>query len=670
MREAEVELFCEDSIAGMRKRLADGSVRHFVTSIPFGALFSYSHKVEDIGNTRDGVTFIDSQFGLAMRFWFAEVERVLAPGCVAAIHVQQLNTTQVKHGYQGIRDFRGAVIDMGRKHGLNPHGEVAIPKNPQRIAQVRKLHSLLFVTGRRDSRALAPANNDFVLFFRKPGDGVSVAGLFDKVKNPGGQFTQEQWIRWARGCWEDGWANESEMLELEGYEEARDAFLRQEWQSAPIWNDILETDVLDGWRGARATDEEKHVCLAKGSLVLTYDGYRPIQEVQIGNLVLTHEGRWRPVTAVACTGTKPVRRLYAHGVPGLMLTDDHRIWARDVRGLSAKRAAAERRLPAWLPADEAQSCYANLKLPPIEESPLSRDEWWIIGRWLADGHVGSRGEVVISAGYHESDALLKRLGSRAGTVAWHRTCAQIRVRDRAGRLRAVISRCGRGAAGKVVPGEALALEALKAKAFLDGYLSGDGHLVLGRQRWMATTVSRPLALGMAMIAQRAYGVVASVSHGKPAGKAVIEGRSVTTLDEWTVSFELPRAGRHNRPFIEKDGAWKRVRSCEVIGEAEVWDITVDEDHSFTAEGCIVENCPLQLEVIRRSLLLYTNPGDLVCDPFMGIGSTAAVCVELGRDCIGFELKESYHKMALRNVERWRERVRQSDPQMSLAEVSA
>ncbi len=250
-----------DCIQGMRTHLAAGSVRHVVTSIPFGALFSYSHKPEDIGNCRDGVDFIGTQFGLNMRFFFHEVERILSPGCVAAIHVQQLDTTQVQHGHQGIRDFRGAVIDMARKHGLRPHGEVAIPKNPQRVAQVRKLHRLLFVTGRRDSRLLAPANNDFVLFFKKAGDdGRPVRGLFDKKKNPHGQFTQEQWIKWARGVWHDAWADETTLLGLDGYREARDAYLQQEWRDAPIWDDIIETDVLEGWRKARGNDEEKHPC--------------------------------------------------------------------------------------------------------------------------------------------------------------------------------------------------------------------------------------------------------------------------------------------------------------------------------------------------------------------------------------------------------------------------
>lgn len=254
------EIYNEDCITGMRARLGSGSISCLVTSIPFGALFSYSHKPHDLGNCRDGIDFTGTQFGLHMRFWFQEVARVMAPGAVVCIHIQQLDATQVQHGHQGLRDFRGAVIDMARRHGLLPHGEVAIPKNPQRVAQQRKLHSLLFVTGARDSRRLAPAKNDYILFFRAPGEGNPVRGLVHRT-NPGpGQFTQEEWIRWARGVWEDGWRNADEMLRLDGYQDALAAYLAQEWRSSSVWGDIVESDVLDGWRRARDSDQEKHVC--------------------------------------------------------------------------------------------------------------------------------------------------------------------------------------------------------------------------------------------------------------------------------------------------------------------------------------------------------------------------------------------------------------------------
>jgi DNA modification methylase len=60
-------------------------------------------------------------------------------------------------------------------------------------------------------------------------------------------------------------------------------------------------------------------------------------------------------------------------------------------------------------------------------------------------------------------------------------------------------------------------------------------------------------------------------------------------------------------------------------------------------------CPLQLEVIRRGVMLWTNPGDIVLSPFMGIGSEGHVALELGRKFIGVELKDSYFKQAAANL---------------------
>lgn len=61
-------------------------------------------------------------------------------------------------------------------------------------------------------------------------------------------------------------------------------------------------------------------------------------------------------------------------------------------------------------------------------------------------------------------------------------------------------------------------------------------------------------------------------------------------------------------------------------------------------------CPLQLGVIRRAVNLWTNPGDIVLTPFLGIGSEAVVALEHGRRAIGIELKQSYYQQAVRNVQ--------------------
>jgi DNA modification methylase len=88
------------------------------------------------------------------------------------------------------------------------------------------------------------------------------------------------------------------------------------------------------------------------------------------------------------------------------------------------------------------------------------------------------------------------------------------------------------------------------------------------------------------------------------------------------------------------GVWVDIRETDVL---ENWQ-------GAREEGDEKHVCPLQLEVIRRLVKLYTNPGELVLDPFMGIGSTGFVAIEQGRHSTGFELKESYYRQAERNIE--------------------
>ena len=79
--------------------------------------------------------------------------------------------------------------------------------------------------------------------------------------------------------------------------------------------------------------------------------------------------------------------------------------------------------------------------------------------------------------------------------------------------------------------------------------------------------------------------------------------------------------------------------------------------------------PLQLDVIERCIALWSNPGDVVLTPFLGIGSEVFGAVEQGRRGIGFELKPSYFAQAVRNLAD-AGKARDDAPLLSLAERAA
>jgi hypothetical protein len=213
-----------DCVTGFSEHLQPESVDLTVTSIPFGSLFMYSGKTEDVGNNQDGVQMRDSMFGLHLRFVAEQLLPRISPARTLHPHsaARHLPDPARLHGPPRLPRRRHRRLRGGR---VRVAGEVAIPKNPQVIAQRQKLHSLLFITGRRNARDLAPAVNDFLLIFQRPGEADPVQALRHE-ENPAGWVTGDEWIRWARGTWDD----------------------------------IRETDVLEGWQDVREEDDEKHVC--------------------------------------------------------------------------------------------------------------------------------------------------------------------------------------------------------------------------------------------------------------------------------------------------------------------------------------------------------------------------------------------------------------------------
>lgn len=611
--------------------IPDESVDLSVCSPPFASLFVYSPSVRDLGNSSTRTEFLDHY-----RFIIREQLRITKPGRNACVHVQQLTTSKVTHGHIGLTDFRGDVIRAFQDEGWIFYGEATIWKDPQAQSIRTHSYSLAFQTKNRDSMGIRPALADYLLIFKKPGDNA--AKIPHDAK--GGDFTNDEWIEWASPIW---------------FDRGEGAALGGEHIS-PVWTDIKETNTLNV-RAGRDPEDERHICLAEGSLVLTRDGYVPIETVPVGGEVLTHHGRWRAVTAKRCNGIEPVIRTCAQGVADLRTTADHMLWARRGVGPHAK-ARAQSAAPEWIPASETLGSYLNLPLPPIEESPLSEHECWVIGRWLGDGHRasahrrsgvrGGTGQFILSCARGEFAELSERLGHQAGAAHDPGTDIQVSLRNLSPDLRATLARCGEGAHRKRVPGELLTLPQPKAEALLAGYLSADGHYVGRYDRWTASSVSRALLLGMAMVAQRARGVVASVYAGRPERKHVIDGRSVVARQDWIFAFRNSEGYRQSG-WIDTDGAWKKVRRSQPSGFAEVWDLQVEDDASFVAEGAVVHNCPLQLDFIDRCVRMYSRQGETVFTPFAGIGSELYVSVKRGRRALGIELKPSYWETAVKTL---------------------
>ena len=145
------------------------------------------------------------------------------------------------------------------------------------------------------------------------------------------------------------------------------------------------------------------------------------------------------------------------------------------------------------------------------------------------------------------------------------------------------------------------------------------------------------------------------------GKRGVNQEPVSGLLDHYVGDSDPTNGRD--PYLDSINIWSKYASP-------VW-MDINPSDTLQREGAKENNDErhislLQLEVIHRALQLWTNPNDLVLDPFNGIGSSGYEALKMNRRYVGFELKKSYFNMAVKNLKA----VEMAPQQMDLLSMAA
>lgn len=320
-------------------------------------------------------------------------------------------------------------------------------------------------------------------------------------------------------------------------------------------------------------------CFAKGTYILTEKGYIPIEDVSVGDKVLTHKGRWRKVTAT-------------------MHRDGARLWDVNGFGILPTRTTAEHPYYVTKPDQPMEfkkveqlddSWYSTMVLPDAESDGYSKEMWWIIGRYLADGWRVERkdrpsgGRIVFAISDDKRAEFEQRLREAKlhGTYTKERTCGKYHVCNN--QLYEYLEKFGKYAHGKRIPREALCLPREKAKYFFDGYMSGDGR----SDREEATSTSAALILGMCIIAQRLGKSVPAVYYTRRDEKCVIQGRECRQRDTYTFRISSKSVKGHYRARYVCRELYQPTESDNF---GTVYNISVEEDNSYVANGAIVHNC--------------------------------------------------------------------------------
>lgn len=347
-------------------------------------------------------------------------------------------------------------------------------------------------------------------------------------------------------------------------------------------------------------------CFETGTMVYTKLGYKPIEEIEVGDFVLTHKNRFRKVTAIG-NKESDIYELSACSMLKTGVTKNHPYFTRNKTKIYNKKTRGMVKSleeTKWLKVEELKTKETQLGINKIKDETdipeLNNELCWLLGRYVADGHcnITKRKErldsyqyqyqVIISVGDKKIDYFKTKIKDLHFSCYKH-TKSTYRCVFSNMELCNLIKELDLGdcAINKNIPTKILNLPIDKLKIFLEGYYSGDGNT--SKNTIICTTVSLKLVLSLQLAVLKVYGTNASISVPKIPKQKVIDGRIVNQKKQYVISIKKTK--KHSTQGYLMDGQmWIPFKNIEYKNKGIVYNISVDEDESYTANNAIVHNC--------------------------------------------------------------------------------
>lgn len=332
-------------------------------------------------------------------------------------------------------------------------------------------------------------------------------------------------------------------------------------------------------------------CFVAGTKVITKEGYKNIENIKTGDMVLTHKNRFMPVLKTGGDTNKDIYKLKVQGFLETECTDYHPFYCKKTKDSEPEKIKLKNIKKGYYVGSHINTKFEN-------QYNLSDEDCWILGRYVADGHIRKdkrknrkssyQYQCILSIGSDKVDELKGIVKNRHYSCYPH-TKSTHRVVFSSIELVEFIIRhnFGNGAENKTIPNFILNLPVHKLKYFLDGYMAGDGCNI--GNIYQATTVSKELAMSLCLVIQKVYHVGCCIYYDERPDTCIIENRVVNQKDTYMIRFR--KNPQKHSWFIRDDIVWYPIREISKTDKVEnVYNIEVEEDHTYTANNIITFNC--------------------------------------------------------------------------------
>ena len=358
-------------------------------------------------------------------------------------------------------------------------------------------------------------------------------------------------------------------------------------------------------------------CLTGDTLVMTNCGLKRLDEVEVGDQVLSHDKKYHVVTKFFNQGVKLVYNIQGYAFDNITATGNHRFYVR-------KKAQYTRVLsdPEWMSVDEMRQCDDALYFgkPMLDTSVMPTwngltvaqnqnttvlkqnldlsDEalWYLVGAYLGDGWLRKQQKpgknrypyngIILGCNEEKKRKIQSRIGNKFKFTEADEDSTCLKLIFSSVELAAFMRQFGSMAHGKYLPSFVFNMPVYLLKALLDGYFDTDG--CINNKHIQYTTVSSRLAYGIADIHEKVYQNACCVYKTQANNTTTIEGRTVNQSDCYIVRCIKDR--KRNYTVIEDGYLWYPIRKITDAGQQQVYDIEVQDSHSFVANRAITHNC--------------------------------------------------------------------------------
>lgn len=401
----------------------------------------------------------------------------------------------------------------------------------------------------------------------------------------------------------------------------------------PLWNEdeiILSTrkihkkepSIVCSGIGAGKTSQH-YDCLVKGTMIYTSNGWKPIEQIEVGNRVLGNNGKFNSVIAKQSKESSKdlISIRSGYQAKSVSLTEDHKIYIyRDGNFLWEEAKNITKKDMLCFPKITGKNRQISKTNKDINKLMENNNMWRFIGYWLAEGcHTNNcKNGIRLTFGSHEDYliedcvSIIRELTGKNPSVKKTNSSTKIIIFSD-NNIKEILSKFGTHAYNKHLPPFVLNAHTIKQRELIKGYFLGDGCHVGKTISFSSTSLG--LLSGIQFILAT-HDISSGISQCKKEGKSIILGKECKIRD----AYNLCSTANRLKDFLGINGIdykWEEkpirsfftdkywvvpVISCKRESSNQVvYDITVKDVHCFVTMAGITHNC-----IIADDLSSYKN----------------------------------------------------------------